>query len=45
LYQLNNPVTFSRKPIGPEEFLTGWLRLWVKIGCPYFLIVDEIIIL
>jgi hypothetical protein len=31
LYQVNNSVTLSGKAIGSEEFLTGWLRLYVLL--------------
>jgi len=27
VFLLNNSLTFSGKPIGSEEFLTGWLKL------------------
>ena len=31
VYQVNNSVIFSGKPIGSEEFLTGWEALGITI--------------
>jgi len=32
MYQVNNSGIFNGKPIGYEEYLTGWLRLQGKLN-------------